>query len=257
VGLHSGRDVSVVVQPADSGHGIVFELDGGHIAAGLDAVCESVRCTSLRNGRVRVDTVEHLMAGLWAGGVDNAVVQVVGGEVPGLDGSALAVINTVGEAGLRELSGAARRVIAPRRPVYVEHDDARGVALPCDRLRLTVAVRFPEPVGEQIVDFEDARAAFADHIAPARTPGFIEEWDKLRALGLALGASADNVLPIFPDRYGATERVPSEVATHKALDLIGDLALLGGDLQAHVITCRGGHALNHALGRAILRATGE
>ena len=183
-------------------------------------------------------------------GVRNALIAVNGSEIPVLDGSALAMAEAIFEVGVVS-QGEPCPTIRLTEPLYVEHGEARGLALPSDRFRLTVAVRFPEPVGCQVVDFPDPMAAFVENIAPARTPGFASEWEKLKALGLALGASEDNVLPILDDRYGAPERVRNEVAAHKALDLIGDLALLGAQPLAHIVTTHGGHALNHALARAI------
>ncbi len=254
VGLHSGKPCAVALAPSDPNTGVAFEVSGVLVPATLESVCECVRCTGLSCGAARIDTVEHLLAALWASGVDNAIIRVEGPEIPAMDGSARPATEAVRQAGL-EPQNAPRRALELPRPVYVETGPARGIALPAERFHATVAVEFPHPVGRQVVDFPDALAAFSDRIAPARTPGFASEWEKLKAHGLALGASEDNVLPILDDRYAAPERVESEVATHKTLDLIGDLALLGAELRAHVITTHGGHALNHALAREIRDAS--
>lgn len=255
VGLHSGQPAQLTIEPAPADHGVVFRASGERIPALLGSVCEGTRCTGLGAGSARVDTVEHILAALAGLRVDNALVTIDDGEAPVLDGSALPLVEALTGAGIVPIAGSLRRVLRLERPVYVELGDARGVALPCDRYRVSVGVRFPDPVGAQAVDFGCVYDDFVKRIAPARTPGFAAEWEQLKAMGLALGASMDNVLPIIDGQYALPERVPDEVATHKALDLVGDLALLGAEIRAHVFTARGGHAFNHALGAAIRDAS--
>ena len=250
--LHSGQPSRIHVRPGRPDTGVVFDVGGTRIPVSLSAVCSSPRCTVLRNGITRVETVEHLLAAFRACGVDNAIVATSNPEMPALDGSALPLVRELDRVGLAELEGSARKVLVLKRPVFVTQNGTKGLAVPFDGFRVTAAVQFPEPVGEQVVDYPDVSRAFRELIAPARTPGFLREWDELKALGLALGAGPDNVLPIFDDRYGDELRVPDEVAAHKALDLIGDLALLGAEIRAHITTCRGGHSLNHAICQAMV-----
>jgi UDP-3-O-[3-hydroxymyristoyl] N-acetylglucosamine deacetylase len=255
VGLHSGLPARLTIEPAPADHGVVFAVSGERIPALLESVCEGTRCTGLGAASARVDTVEHVLAALAGLRIDNALVTVEGGEAPVLDGSARPLVEAIHAAGTVAIDGARRRVLCLERPVYVELADARGMAIPCDRYRVSVGVRFAPPVGAQAVDFGCVHEDFAERIAPARTPGFASEWEQLKSMGLALGASMDNVLPIIDGQYALPQRVTDEVATHKALDLVGDLALLGAEIRAHVFTARGGHALNHALGAAILAAS--
>ncbi len=255
VGLHSGRPARLTVEPASADHGLVFAVNGQRIPALLAGVCEGTRCTGLGADGARVDTVEHVLSALYGLRIDNALLRLEGGEAPILDGSALPLVAAFRDAGATALGGAARRVYRLREPVYVELREARGMAVPCDRFRVSVGVEFPAPVGPQALHLADLHAEYAERIAPARTPGFASEWEALKSMGLALGASMDNVLPIVDGAYALPERVPHEVAAHKALDLVGDLALLGAAIEAHVFTARGGHALNHALGAAIRDAS--
>lgn len=250
VGLHSGRPCRALLAPGHAGTGVVFRVGDVRVPAVLGSVREAVRCTGLGAGDALVGTVEHLLAALWVHGVDDAEIRIEGPEVPALDGSAKPFVEAVKRAGL-VANGGPRSFLVLREPVYVEVGAAHGFALPYQFLRVTVGVAFPPPVGVQVVDYGPVHSCFEECIAPARTPGIVSEWDALRAQGLALGASKDNVLPVLEDGYGSPERVPQEVATHKALDLIGDLALLGAPLLAHVVTSRGSHALNHSLARAI------
>lgn len=255
IGLHGGLPARIRVEPAAVDTGIVFRCVQGEVPALLPYVTDTARCTAISLGRARVETVEHLMATLFALGVTNARVTVLEGvEMPVLDGSARPIVEAVRASGVQAIPGTVRKQVQVTAPLYVRGEDCVGVALPHDRLRVTVIVDFPPPVGGEVVDVADVRAEFADRVAPSRTPGFVREWEMLKNHGLALGASAENVLPIHDDGYGDELRVPNEVATHKLLDLIGDLALVGADIAAHVITNRGGHALNHALGRAIVTA---
>ncbi|MBD3176765.1 MAG: UDP-3-O-acyl-N-acetylglucosamine deacetylase [Armatimonadia bacterium] len=257
-GLHSAVSARLRIEPAEGDSGIVFHPPAGPIPARLEHVSEATRCTAISRGEARVETIEHIMAGLYGLGVTNATIKLEGGiEAPCLDGSALPVVRAIQEVGVRAIPGTQRRAVEVRRPLCVEQDGSIGMVLPSPTFRATVLVDFPHPVGREIVDVVDVAEAFVDRVAPARTPGFVREWDMLKSMGLALGATADNVLPIFDDEYGADLRVPNEVGTHKVVDLIGDLALVGADLRAHVITQRGGHALNHAIGRAVLEAAGE
>jgi UDP-3-O-[3-hydroxymyristoyl] N-acetylglucosamine deacetylase len=255
VGLHSGRPARLAIEPAPADHGLVVEVGSHRFPASLASVKEAARCTGLGDGEVRADTMEHVLAALHGLGIANALLRLEGNEAPILDGSALPVVEAIRRGGVTEIEGSSRKVMRLEHPIYAEHGDARGLALPCEALRLSVGVIFPVPVGSQAVDFTDAYNVFAERIAPARTPGFAREWEALKALGLALGATEDNVLPILDEGYGKEERVPLEVATHKALDLMGDLALLGVRIEAHVITARGSHALNHILAAAIRDAS--
>jgi UDP-3-O-[3-hydroxymyristoyl] N-acetylglucosamine deacetylase len=182
-------------------------------------------------------------------GVDNAIIEINNLEVPILDGSGKPFVELIRRAGIRE-HRRRRRYLRIRRPVSVEGKGKRIEILPADRFLLTCDVVFDHPlVGRQLLDFEVTPEHYAKAIAPARTFGFAWELDQLRNMGLIRGASLDNAVCF--DRDTAINpgglRFEDECCRHKALDLIGDLALIGKPLLGHVIAERAGHAMHVAL----------
>ncbi len=252
VGLHTGGASAVTVGPAPANAGFSFVLaDGERIAATPDAVRSTVRCTTLGSERGVVNTVEHVLAALTGMGVDNATIAVQGDEVPILDGSALPFARAIVEAGVVE-QPAARRVLELREPVWFEDDDKLLAILPADEFSISFFVSFPEPVGHQFLATPPITPDyFLREIAPNRTFGFKHEIEALAAAGLARGGSLDNAVVIDTDGYMSELRFPDEVVRHKALDLIGDFALIGMYLRARVIAIKSGHALHVAAARAL------
>lgn len=254
IGIHSGGTVSVTVLPAEGG-GIRFtcrEEPTVVIPACVEAHSPLPHCTALASGGQRVLTIEHLLAVLWVMGVDHATVLVEGGELPGLDGSALEYVRALQRAGLRALDGA-RAVLKLPGPIWVRESNAHLVALPASHLRVTYVLEYPHPqIGRQMATLSVSPESFAAEVAPARTFGFAEWAEALRARGLAKGASPENTVVITPEGFLSPLRYPEEFARHKLLDLLGDLALLGRPLHAHVLSLRGGHATNVQLVRRIL-----
>ncbi len=255
VGLHSGADVSVRVLPAPSGTGRVFRdaASGQEIPARAENGEESLRCTVLRAGGAAVQTVEHLLSALAALGVDDAVIEVRGGELPAADGSAAPFAAWLRGAGLRDQEGGVPvSGLTLDGPLLVSGDGGITLAaLPAPHFRATVLLDYPQPwIGTQAVRF-DAAADDYDAVAPARTFGFVRELDWLHARGLALGASRDNAVALGEDGYETPLRFPDELARHKMLDLIGDLSLVGVPLCAEVIAVRPSHAFNVRLARLL------
>jgi UDP-3-O-acyl N-acetylglucosamine deacetylase len=252
VGLHTGGASSVTVGPASANAGFSFVLASGErIAATPDAVRSTVRCTTLGSRQGVVNTVEHVLAALTGMGVDNATIAVQGDEVPILDGSALPFASAIAQAGLVE-QPAARRVLELREPVWYEDDGKLLAVLPADEFSISFFVSFPEPVGHQFLATPPITPDyFLREIAPNRTFGFKHEIDALAAAGLARGGSLDNAVVIDTDGYLSELRFPDEVVRHKALDLIGDFALIGMYPRARVIAIKSGHALHVAAARAM------
>jgi len=253
VALHSGRMANARIDPAGPNTGIVFRTADGEggsveIPADLDHAGEDPRNTSLVAGDCRIAMVEHFLAALYGLGIDNAVVSIEGGEAPIMDGSCAPIIEAIDAVGVTE-SDEPGRGVGLRQPVFVSDGASHAVAVPCDSLRITVATSFREPVGRSVVDVDVSPGSFRRELSAARTPGFVEEWDALKAAGLARGATKDNVLVVLEQEFGVAPRWADEVCRHKALDLLGDLALLGGRLRAAVTTVLGGHGLNRALVR--------
>jgi UDP-3-O-[3-hydroxymyristoyl] N-acetylglucosamine deacetylase len=255
VGLHTGKTGRLRITPSERGR-IEFLCNGSRIPADLDAVVTTERCTTLGDGKCAVATVEHLLAAMSAMGVSSAEVAVEGPEIPALDGSAQGFVNALRSTGTRLLS-TQRAVLRLKAPVFLEVGHSSLVALPLDRFRVTVAVRFGHPmVGSQVADIIVEPDTFERDIAPARTFGFLAELPDLDRAGLARGGSVDNALVFLDATTSSPLRFPDEPARHKALDVIGDLALLGAVPLAHIVAVRPSHRLNVEFAR-LLRQHGE
>ena len=252
VGLHSGVAVSIRILPAPVSTGIVFlrtDLDNFAIPASWRNVARVSYATSLMRQGVLISTTEHLLSVFYSMGIDNAYVEIDNLEVPILDGSGMPFVNLLESAGIRHYRRK-RRYLRIRRPVSVEDRGKRISILPDETFRLTCEIRFDHPlVGRQSVEMEVTPERYAAEIAPARTFGFEYELDQMRNMGLIRGATLDNAVCF--DRTGVLNReglrFADECCRHKALDLIGDLALIGKPLLGHVIAERAGHAMHAAL----------
>ena len=259
-GLHSGAEVLLRVCPAAGGSGVRFvrsDLDGApEIPACLDAVVSTDRGTSIGAADVRVSTIEHFMAAVAARGIDNLRVEIDGPEVPILDGSFEPFFELLRTAGLEEQP---ERVveIAVKEPFSTEGPGGSSYAVfPGPDLKISGAIEFAHPaIGRQFASFTVTPETFASEIATARTFGFMQEAEALRARGLALGATLENAIILDDAGVASGElRFPDEFVRHKVGDLIGDLALLGGRLRGHVIADRPSHAGNIEVGRRIAAA---
>src|SRR2546428_10111893 len=251
VGLHSGRRVALRILPGEAGSGIVFirrDLDGVEIPASYRLLNGSNFSTTLSRGPAVVATVEHLLSALQGLSIDNARIEMDDAEVPILDGSALPFVDRILEVGTRSL-GRPRRFLALTRPVRPRAGEKEILALPDNGFQATYAIYFPHPViGTQTVTTEVTEESYIESIAPARTFCLLSDVEAMRRSGLALGGSLDNALVVGEDGVlNGSLRFPDEFARHKVLDLIGDLALLGLPIRAHVIAFKGGHRLHAAL----------
>lgn len=257
VGLHSGVPVKIRMLPAPPSTGIVFvrtDLERFHIPASWRHVARVSYATSLMRQGVLISTTEHLLSVFYSMGVDNAYVEIDNLEVPILDGSGAPFVNMVERAGLKPYRRL-RRYLRIRRPVSVEDRGKRISILPAESFRLSCDVFFNHPlVGRQTLELEVTPERYASEIAPARTFGFAHELDQMRDMGLIRGASLENAVcfdtesVLNPDGL----RFQDECCRHKALDLIGDLALIGRPLLGHVVAERAGHAMHAALVKRIM-----
>ncbi|MDJ0870082.1 MAG: UDP-3-O-acyl-N-acetylglucosamine deacetylase [Myxococcota bacterium] len=254
IGLHTGKPVQLTLHPAHAGSGIVFvRTDGLHpveIPARPESLSRTLLATTLGRGDVTIDTVEHLLAALYALGIDNVRVEVDGPEVPGMDGSAASFVFLIRAAGIYE-QRAPRRMLRVRRPVEV-HEGTRWIRVePARSLRVSYEVEFDHPVirRQRVRNLEICDELFEREIARARTFGFVQQVEALWASGRARGASLDNTVVL--DERGVLNRdglrYEDEFVRHKALDLLGDLALIGMPLLGHVRVARGGHELHQRL----------
>ena len=251
VGLHSGVAVSIRVQPAPVSTGIVFvrtDLENFQIPASWRHVARVSYATSLMRQGVLISTTEHLLSVFYSMGIDNAYVEIDNLEVPILDGSGQPFVELLRDAGIRHYRRK-RRYLRIRRPISVEDKGKRISIVPADSFRLTCDTDYPNPVGRQSLEMEVTRRTTRQEIAFARTFGWESDLEQMRNMGLIRGASLDNAVCFTPTGVRNPEglRAPDECCRHKALDLIGDLALLGRPLLGHVIAERAGHAMHAAL----------
>lgn len=265
VGLHTGREGTLRIGPAAPGEGLVFITGGRRVPARAAHVAPSARCTRLSADDAEVLTPEHLLAALYGMRVDNARIELEGPEVPILDGSAHPFCQAVREAEIVTQPAAALLLRLPRS-VWVGDGERHVLALPSETFTLTVATDFCRPyAGPEVTTFtfpneegDDAAAEqFVRELAPARTFCFEDEVPAILAAGLGAGGSLDNALVLGEHGPSRPLRFPNEPVRHKALDLLGDLALLGGRLCAHVIAVKAGHTLHTAAAEQIRRTADD
>jgi UDP-3-O-[3-hydroxymyristoyl] N-acetylglucosamine deacetylase len=255
IGLHSGRHVHVVLHPAAANHGVVFHRSD--VDCFVPAVAEEAgrfdHATTLGARGRDVATVEHLLSATVGAGLDNVLVELDGPEVPILDGSALPWLEAFRAAGLVAQAELAIP-FAPSRVLAVPESSGRKLEIrPARDLRVTYTIDFPNPaVGRQSITVVLTPDSYAAHLAPARTFGFLSEYEALKAHGLARGAREDNCIVVGNDRVENGElRFADEFVRHKALDLLGDLALVGRPVLGHVVAHKAGHAMHATLARLL------
>jgi UDP-3-O-[3-hydroxymyristoyl] N-acetylglucosamine deacetylase len=261
VGVHSGKAVSIHFSPADADTGIVFSrIEASGEAAEVRALVSEIGgtdlCTVLGDpAGIHVATVEHLMAALFALGIDNVLIEIEGAEVPILDGSSAQFVEAFDQAGIRALA-TKRRYIRVLKPVRIEHGGSWAEFRPYNGTRFEVEIDFDSPcIGRQSFASDITPDIFRKHIARARTFGFMKDVERLWAAGYALGSSLENSVVIGDDdRVINMEglRFRDEFVRHKTLDAIGDLALAGACFIGCFRSYRGGHRLNAAALRRLL-----
>jgi UDP-3-O-[3-hydroxymyristoyl] N-acetylglucosamine deacetylase len=260
VGIHTGKMVHLEIHPAPVGTGIVFrrtDSGGVEIPALASEVSSVELATSLGRDDVTISTVEHLLAAVRVCDVDNLRIDLDGPEVPILDGSAMPFLHLLEAAGVR-WQGAPRRILAITSPITVELGGKRIRASPYPGLRVSYAIDFAVPaIGHQEADVVVNRESFARELAPARTFALLAEVEWLHRRGLGLGGDLDNCIVFGPDGPTNTGlRFVDEPVRHKALDVIGDLALAGSPVWAHVEVERGGHQVHFSLLEAMRERPG-
>ena len=260
VGLHGGRKVNLVLRPAAPDTGVVFhrvDLDPPlSMPADPYAVCDTRMCSGLEKEGEKVGTVEHLMSALAGLGIDNVHVEVDAPEIPILDGSAAPFVFLLQSAGIEEQPAPKTFLRVKKAVEYVEGD--KWVRLePYDGFRLEFSILFNHPAIDNtstkvVVDF--AEHSYIRDVARARTFGFMQDVEMMRAHGLALGGSLDNAIVMDEYRVLNVEglRYADEFVKHKVLDAIGDLYLCGHPLLASYSAYKAGHALNNQVLRVLL-----
>jgi UDP-3-O-[3-hydroxymyristoyl] N-acetylglucosamine deacetylase len=262
VGLHTGARVDLHLRPAAPDTGVVFHRvdlpSVVSIPASAQYVGDTRLSSTLRLDGVSISTVEHLMSALAGVGIDNLHVDVAGPEIPIMDGSAGPFVFLLQSAGIAEQS-ADKRYLRITAPVEVRDGDKWARFEPFDGFKLDFTIDFPHPVfGSEnrhvVVDF--AEHSYIKEVARARTFGFMQDVEALRAAGLALGGSLHNAIVLDETRVLNTEglRYDNEFVKHKVLDAIGDIYLLGHPLIGQYTAFKSGHGVNNALARAVLAA---
>ncbi|HEY9765551.1 MAG TPA: UDP-3-O-acyl-N-acetylglucosamine deacetylase, partial [Chroococcales cyanobacterium] len=252
IGLHSGRPVSVTLLPAEADRGITFvrrDLPGlPSIPALAEYVSDTTLSTTLSLGPARVQTVEHVMAALAGLAIDNATVLVDAAEMPVLDGSALPYVTAILQKGI-QLLRTPRRFLEIHERIEIQAGDRKVIFQPNSLgASVTYVVDYHHPLaGPQLFEQSVDPADFAAEIAPARTFCFLKDVEWMQENGLALGGNTENAVIICNDGYSTPLRFIDEFVRHKALDLIGDLALVGMPWHGQVIAVRAGHSLHTKL----------
>ncbi|MGB6546098.1 MAG: UDP-3-O-acyl-N-acetylglucosamine deacetylase [Candidatus Acidiferrales bacterium] len=259
VGLHTAVKSHLRLVPAPADTGIVFrrvDLDGFEIEAHARNVARVSYATSLMKKGVLLSTTEHLLAALYSCGVDNVYAEIDALELPILDGSSQPFIDMLEHAGIRTLRKR-RRYLKVIRPFEVAEGDRRIGVYPAEHFSVHCLVEYAHPdVGQQEIELGVTRESFSKMLAPARTFGFTRDFDGLRAMGLIRGGSLENAIVLDKDRIlNGPLRFPDEFVRHKALDLIGDLALIGKPLLARVEAHKAGHASHTQLVSRLLADT--
>ena len=258
-GLFTGYEVKVRFKPAPADSGITFirsdQPTPTRIAARIENISKRSRRSSLKNGTVTIETIEHCLAAVRALSIDNLDIELDNAELPAGDGSSLPYLNTLTSAGLIEQE-AERKYQEISEVIRVSDGDAEIVAWPSTAQRLDIYYELDygpaSPIGRQTYQFILNHDSFLEHIAPARTFVLEEEARQMQAAGLGRHVTYQDVLVVGAD--GPIEnqyRFSDECARHKILDLIGDLMLSGGFLYGRIFARRSGHHLNHELLRLL------
>ena len=249
-GLHSGLITTIELLPADEGSGIVFYCGGKKVFALASNITGTKRGTSLGG----LSTVEHVLSAAYGLGLTNLAIKMDAIEPPAFDGSCLEYVRMIKEAGILEQEKGAE-CFEIKSEIRLKENGASICAVPYDGFAVECHLDFPGSfVSKQSAFFDVSINDFENDIAPARTFGFIEEVESLRKSGLALGASVENAIVVLKDTYSCTLRFPNELARHKILDIMGDIALAGKRIRGRIISEKAGHRLNAKLVERIINA---
>lgn len=263
VGLHSGANIHMVLRPAEADRGVVFRRtdlvaqgrEVSDIPATYDHVVDTTLSTAIGNAAgTTISTVEHLMSAFSALGIDNALVEIDGPEVPVLDGSSEIFVDAIEAVGFEKLD-APRKAIRILKPVIVEDGAKRAALLPGEGFRVSFEIEFDNPViGHQAIEADLHDPYFVEDIMRARTFCLRRDIEAMWAAGLAKGGSIENAIVVDEDHILNEEglRYEDEFVRHKVLDAVGDLALSGRPLIGRYEGSRAGHAMNNRVLRALM-----
>ena len=260
VGLHSGKNVSMELQPAEANTGIVFvrvDLPGQpQVEAKAENVTSTLRATTIEDNGIKMFTIEHLMSALRGAGIDNIRICVDAEEPPVADGSSKVFYQLIKRAGIYQLDEKRHEMVIDQ--LYrVDDGDKFVLALPYDGFRVSFTSINPHPlIGIQYGDYEINEKNYIEEIAPARTIAYEKEIEALHKMGLGLGGSLENVIVYNDEGWLNPLLYPDELVRHKILDLIGDLRL-AGIVRGHFVAVKSGHALNTTMSKLLREKLGK
>lgn len=244
-GIHLGNQNQVVLSPAAPDSGLIFQYKESQTRYLFPQVKGSARGTNIDIGGTRISTIEHLISALVGSGIDNCLIEIKEDEVPITDGSSLIFSEQIEKTGVEELNKP-RKFIEIDSPIIVQDENKFIIALPSQEFEVTFLFDHPL-LDPQIGYFNLFKQDYVQQIAPARTFGFAEEVEQLKAKGLIRGADLESALLIENKKASAKLRFNNEIVRHKILDLIGDVYAAGALPRAHIIAVRSGHLLNSRL----------
>ena len=259
VGLHTGKKISLTLKPAPSNSGIVFkrtDVESAPVKASLENVFDTRLSTSLSNNEIKISTVEHLLSALAGIGIDNAIIELDGPEVPIMDGSARPFVFMIQSAGIQEQSEA-KKFIKIKKTIEVKEDEKWAKIEPFDGFKVAFTIDFDHPAfseTSQSSEIDFSSVSYLSQVSRARTFGFAKDIELLRKNNLALGGSVNNAIVIDDYKVVNEEgvRFQDEFVKHKILDAIGDLYLLGHGLIGSFSAYKSGHHLNNLLLRELI-----
>lgn len=259
--LFTGGDVTVKLIPAPVGTGIIFrriDLRGSpEISAKTENVVEATRTTKIGNQSASVQTIEHLMAALYACGIDDLIVEMNGPEMPIFDGSSLPYIEIIEKVGIQEQSGS-KEIYTLDAPCSISIGETQMIALPAHEFRVSYMLHYPQSpfLKSQYFSLGMNYNAFKEQVAPCRTFALYEEIAPLIEKGVLKNGALEHGVVIDGERVLNPDgvRFSDEMVRHKVLDVVGDIALLGWQLHLHLIGIKTGHAANHAIAKELRKS---
>jgi UDP-3-O-[3-hydroxymyristoyl] N-acetylglucosamine deacetylase len=250
-GLHTGEFSRVTIHPASEKDSILFAKKIGnvlrYIPLGIDKVKSTMFATSIGDDQFTIFTVEHLLSALNGFGIDSAIIEIEGDEVPGGDGSASLFAEAILDAGVFTLP-VKKDSFTVESEFMVEHNNGYIKYSPAATLTIDGIIDFDHPkIRKQQYAYHNSPEHFYFEISKARTFGFLKDYNTMQSLGLAKGSSLENTIVLDENDIMNVDglRFPDEFIRHKILDLLGDLYTIGSPIKGHIISYKGGHALNH------------
>lgn len=260
LGIHTGTEVSMRFIPSKEGSGVLFkrtDLPGEpQIPATIEYVCDTLRSTTIGIRDVKIHTIEHVLAAIYANNIDNLIIEVSSIEPPIGNGSSDIFVDMIENAGIA-LQEATIPIVELQKPVFWSDKEIQIIALPCDEYRISYTLNYPgsRALSTQFHSIAITPESFKHEISPCRTFSLYEEVSMLMDRGLIKGGSLDNCVIIRDEAVFSKNGLffPNEMCRHKILDIVGDLSLIGFKFHAHIVAIRSGHASNYEFAKRLYK----